>query len=343
MKERDLYWDTLKFMLIFLVVYGHTISTFSPCGSFNNATYNLIFIFHMPLFIFVSGRFSHINNKSKYIQSILRILETYIVFQFLRSFMPVLLGESFTFQTILSFLLRPQYTLWYLLCLVYWRLLVLIIPKRVLDNHPILILGISIVVCIFGGFIPIPASILSIQRAMSFLPFFFMGYYSAEIDLMKYIRKINIGIPIISIIAVFLFIYFFLNTELGFVLYAKSSYWSHPIFSPYTLCMFRLLLFLAASFLGIMVMRLVRVQPFMAKLGGATLFIYIFHSFVVQVFRAIAGHGYIPCDEILLFLYAIFITLGLAYLSRFRIVNTILNPITFYIERCNNKNKDSFN
>ena len=56
--KRDLYWDSLKFVLIFLVVYGHTIETYSPDGSINRAIYNLIYVFHMPLFIFISGYFS---------------------------------------------------------------------------------------------------------------------------------------------------------------------------------------------------------------------------------------------------------------------------------------------
>ena len=106
--KRDLYWDTLKFIMIFFVVYGHTISGFGPDGSFNRAMYNFIYSFHMPLFVFISGRFSHIRDVDKYKRGLLRILETYIVFQLIRSFMPILYGRSLTLNSIVDFLLMPE-------------------------------------------------------------------------------------------------------------------------------------------------------------------------------------------------------------------------------------------
>ena len=63
---RDSYWDTLKFVLIFLVVYGHVLAIDNEEGSVNRAVFNLIFCFHMPLFVFVSGRFSQVNDEKRY-------------------------------------------------------------------------------------------------------------------------------------------------------------------------------------------------------------------------------------------------------------------------------------
>lgn len=61
-KIRDSYWDSLKFYLILLVVLGHTLEIVVTDGSFSRALYNSIYLFHMPLFIFVSGRFSHVKD-----------------------------------------------------------------------------------------------------------------------------------------------------------------------------------------------------------------------------------------------------------------------------------------
>ena len=60
MRTRDSYWDCLKFYLIFLVVLGHTLELSNNEGTVNRAVYNCIYLFHMPLFVFISGRFSHI-------------------------------------------------------------------------------------------------------------------------------------------------------------------------------------------------------------------------------------------------------------------------------------------
>lgn len=326
MIKRDLYWDTLKFVLIFFVVYAHTITGFNPDGSFNRAMYSFIFIFAMPLFIFISGRFSHIRDIDKYKLGILRIFETYIVFQFIRS-IPVLLSGSFPFDFVLSFLLKPKYTLWYLICLIYWRLIVILIPPNLLLKAPSVILAFCFSISILGGFLPV--KILELQRAMTFLPFFFMGYYSTEIDLKKWLSKIHIGIAIISVLASFLFIYFYMNFDMSFVLPGKMSYWSYPSLSPTVLCLARCLFILFAIFVGIMILRLVRVQPMMAKMGEATLAIYVFHSFLTQGVRFIIKQGYFPGNEVSLFIIAVVITIGLAYLSRFKIVKIMLNPVTY--------------
>lgn len=325
MITRDLYWDTLKFVLIFFVVYAHTLSGSNPDGSFNRAMYNFIFIL-FPLFIFISGRFSQIKNMEKYKLGLLRIFETYIVFQFIRT-IPILLSGAFSFHSILSFLLSPKYTLWYLISLIYWRLIVMFIPKRILIYKPIVILTLCFTVSILGGFIPV--KILALQRAMTYLPFFFLGFYSTEIDLRKWISKIHIGIPIMSILASFLFIYYYMNYDMTFVLSGKMSYWSYPSLSPLLLCIARCLFVLAAIFVSFMVMCLVRVQSWMAKMGAATLAIYIFHSFIVQGVRFIMKQGYIPSNDVFIFFIAVVITIGLAYFSRIKIVKIMLNPVTY--------------
>ena len=330
MAKRDLYWDTLKFVLIFFVVYFHSTGGLNLASSFNGPFRSFIQLFAMPLFIFVSGRFSHIRVIDKYKTGCLRILETYIVFQFIRS-IPSMYSDSFSLDSLLSFLLIPKYTLWYLQCLIYWRIFVMLIPQKFLSEKPFFVLTICFALSILGGFIPV--EILSFQRAMAFLPFFFMGYYSTEIDLKGWLSKIHIGIPVISLFASYLFLYYFLNFDLDFVLHGRMAFWSYPSLSPSVMCMARCIYVLAAIFVSTMVMRLVRVQPLMAKYGGATLVIYIFHSFIVQVVKILIKQGFLQSNEVLLFVIAVVITLGLAYLSRFQIVNFMLNPVTYVKNR----------
>lgn len=329
--KRDLYWDTLKFVLIFGVVYAHSISAFAPNNSVNRAIYNFINVFEIPLFIFVSGRFSQIKERSKFKYGILRIFETYIVFQFIRAIIPILFGQKLTFYSIVSFVVNPKYTLWYLLCLIYWRLLVLIIPQRSLNNRPTLILTICFVASIFGGFFPVRG--LALHRAMAFLPFFFMGYYSKKINLKDDISKLNIGISFVALLCSFLFVLFNININVNYIFHGASSYWVNTSLAPLIQCLARCTWFVFATILGIMIMRVVRVQPTMAKMGRVTLFIYIYHSFIIEGLRALIKQGILPGNEIMLFFYAVAITLGLAFLSRFKLLNFMLNPITYKMRK----------
>ena len=62
---RSRKWDILKFILVFLVVLGHAAEFFKTKSDFMNSLLLLIYSFHMPLFIFISGLFSKktINEK----------------------------------------------------------------------------------------------------------------------------------------------------------------------------------------------------------------------------------------------------------------------------------------
>ena len=61
---RDERLDSLKFILIMLVCFGHIfqIDT-SGYSEFSMAFYKLIYTFHVPLFAFISGYFTN-SNKS---------------------------------------------------------------------------------------------------------------------------------------------------------------------------------------------------------------------------------------------------------------------------------------
>lgn len=99
--ERNSFWDSLKYLLMIFVVYGHMIETHVENSPFNQAMYNYIYIFHMPLFVFISGRFSHIRNSQRYLLRLLTIFETYIVFQFLRCLNPF--GKVVTYPCFLIY------------------------------------------------------------------------------------------------------------------------------------------------------------------------------------------------------------------------------------------------
>ena len=54
MQQRIYLFDTAKFILIFLVIYGHMLQP-NRALPYNCEMYSLIYMFHMPLFIMISG------------------------------------------------------------------------------------------------------------------------------------------------------------------------------------------------------------------------------------------------------------------------------------------------
>lgn len=334
--KRDSYWDSLKFVLIFLVVLAHCIASYRPAAGINQALYNFLLTFLMPMFVFVSGMFSQIKDRGKYKSGILRIFETYIVFQIIRAGMviiPQLIHNTATLKSIAAAILNSQFGIWYLLCLTFWRLIVLYIHNNYLHNNPIIILSACFFISLLGGFIPVGKT-LSLQRTMTFLPFFFMGYYANNIDVKKYVAKIPLFLAIGVLLSAFLIYFYYINYDVRFISYGWSSYWSVAGFSPFELLVARCIFLISAIITGLMVMRLTPTKAtFFTQWGRITLFIYVYHLFIINLLRYAIKHNFFPQNEWLLFIPPIFITMGLILLSRVKFFHILLNPVSYIAEK----------
>lgn len=329
--KRDSYWDSLKFVFIFIVVLIHCIGSYKPSGGINQALYNFGCSFIMPSFLFVSGMFSHIKDREKYKRGILRIFETYAVFQLIRAIISMSVSGNITFKSIAAIIVFPKYTLWFLLSLIIMRLIVYFMPERILRDNPIRIILICFLISLFGGFFPINSH-FAIQETMAFLPFFFMGYYAKNIQVKQYIARIPPLLALGVLISVFMIIYFNFNYNLNFILLGHRSYWATAAYSPLLLCFSRLVFLLSAIVLGSMVMRLVMVSPSFTKWGRITLFIYIYHSLLIEIFRFCIRNGYLPQNEWICFVMPVIITIGLILISNNRFLNILLNPVSYIQE-----------
>lgn len=85
--NRITYFDILKGIAIFLVVLGHCLQTFTPNWQDNQIALS-IYMFHMPLFIFISGYFFY--------PSVKKIpLKEFIVKKFIHLYLPSLFWGLF--------------------------------------------------------------------------------------------------------------------------------------------------------------------------------------------------------------------------------------------------------
>lgn len=62
-KKRIIWADSLKGWLMILVIVGHAIQTIMNEGCSNDHVFNLIYSFHMPAFMAVSGWFAYRSNR----------------------------------------------------------------------------------------------------------------------------------------------------------------------------------------------------------------------------------------------------------------------------------------
>lgn len=282
----------------------------------------------MPLFIFVSGMFSQIKEREKYKMGIIRILETLVIFQLLHSIPSFLLSHDSIATLIKNMCIKPCFSLWYLLSLIYWRLIVYFLPKEFTKKYSIEIIIASFLISILGGFIPI-GRIFSIQRTITFMPFFFMGYYAKNIDLKAYITKVPSLCALITLCTVYCMYFFVLNQNVNYILTGATPYWSVTKLTPMYSCIARCLLLLVATLMGIMVMRLTPTRASLSNWGSKTLFIYIYHSFAIGALKRAVTNDYFPKNEWALIAFSFILLIGLMFLSNLKIFNILLNPISY--------------
>jgi fucose 4-O-acetylase-like acetyltransferase len=194
-KNRSKFFDNAKFALIFLVVFGHMISPLKEHDKILFTLYTVIYLFHMPAFIFISGYFAKGYRKKGYLlKSIQKILLPYFLFQMIYSIVYYLIGKEKSLE--IDFL-QPHWSLWFLLSLFFWNLMLYAFARFKWKGFVLaVILGIGI------GYIDEVGSFLSLSRTFVFFPYFLLGFLFNGEQLKNLIRtkySVPVGIVILTL------------------------------------------------------------------------------------------------------------------------------------------------
>ncbi|MCU6763639.1 Fucose 4-O-acetylase and related acetyltransferases [uncultured Roseburia sp.] len=293
-KKRNAYFDNMKAMLIFLVVLGHVLSNFGGEGSLARWLYLMIFSFHMPVFLFVSGYFAKPDPK----KVIARLLILYLIFQVLQEAVQYMIDfvkhpseAAFEFQ-----LFFPLWTLWYLLALILYNILLPTFdtddPKKQIRN-----LVIAFAMGMLISYSTNTDNFLAANRVVTFLPFYLTGYYgkiNGNIDnYLKNRKKIKSRemagrkIAAAALVAGMLLL-FWQTRDLWHKdwLYGTDSYIGTGLTPWIKLLTYVLAYIWLFVFLILMPKRRI---GFLTKIGRNTLGIYLFHSIVIIILREIPG------------------------------------------------------
>lgn len=310
--KRDLYWDSLKFYLIFLVVLGHFLELHLLQHSDGRVLYNMIYLFHMPLFVFISGRFSVVRDRSKYLKGIWRLAKLFLLFHGFQFLIFWLTGLESNILHIFS----TTFAMWYLLSLVWWRIMLYYIPEKWMMEHRGHLLSASVFIALVVGLVPLSKQ-LAFQATWSYLPFFLLGYFSKDVDMKAMLHRIPYWVAMTVIVGSFVVVYLWFNKPLH-DLYFSTTYWASGVWHLKERILTRPVLMVVATILGCCVMRVSPTVKWLAKFGQATLYIYLGHIFVRLLVIKLINEGYIPDRLYSIILYAIIVTFALTWLSLWR-------------------------
>ncbi|CCQ20411.1 Putative membrane-bound acyltransferase YkrP [Listeria monocytogenes N53-1] len=125
--KRESYFDNAKFILIFLVVFGHFLQTFIVDYAGVRVLYIYIYTFHMPAFVLISGFFAKSFGKPGYLKKTMKkLILPYVFFQLIYSifYYFLLSKDNLSIQ-----FLDPEWSLWFLLSLFFWNVMLFIFAK----------------------------------------------------------------------------------------------------------------------------------------------------------------------------------------------------------------------
>lgn len=160
--------DNLKALLIALVVLGHLLEPLVGIG-WCKAAYLTIYSFHMPLFALCSGYFSRARGA---LPGLLRgVVWPYLVFQTAYLCFDCWMGR----EVVWSWLKQPDWILWYLMALLWWRL-ALCLVGRLPGWAQWLAVPAAFCVGLWAGTAPSIGYDFALSRTLVLFPFFLLGH-----------------------------------------------------------------------------------------------------------------------------------------------------------------------
>lgn len=318
MTKRVYYFDNAKFILIFLVVFGHLIQSYIKSDTFIFNLYTFIYTFHMPAFILISGYFAKGIYEKGYIGKITKkLIIPYIIFQIIYSIFYYFL---FSRSMLEIDMLNPHWSLWFLISLFFWNILLIIFNKL----QPKYAITLAICVGLAVGYIDYISNFLSLSRTFVFFPFFLIGYHlKKEHFLMITATKAKIIAAITFIIMIMVIISFPDINEKW--LLGSKPYSEFEAISAISLL----------KRMGIYLMNFIMIVGFFAfvprrkffftRRGEYTLYVYLLHGFIIRMFRESEIEAYLHHFQIIFIMFILTFLLTLLLSSKF--VTTAAEPL----------------
>ena len=287
---RDVALDNFKFVLISLVIVGHIIEPVIGRFDWVKSVYIFVYIFHMPMFAYVSGAVSEREIDNKVIKSIVtKLIIPYVFLELIYSVFDYFL---FSRSSLNVTPLVPYWILWYIFSLVLWRLLLPVFNQFKLPVVLAILAGLG---CGVNNY----DYNLSFSRTFVFFPFFLIGnYYHSVIigELRRNNRSKLIGSGII--LGFFLLILVIPQSndiKLGW-LYGSRSYSSLGVDWQVGV-LYRSSIYIAAILLGIALLSVTgKKRSVGTRYGEDSLYIYVLHGFVMKFLIAAGLYKYLDED-----------------------------------------------
>ncbi|MWA05500.1 acyltransferase family protein [Actinomadura sp. LD22] len=279
-RPRDAYFDNVKFFLILLVVVGHVWEVLRANSHAVDAAYTVVYGFHMPVFVFVSGYFARgfMRSTDKFRSVFPTLVVPYVIFAVLYRLQLVFVrGNEFRLHE----LFRPQFLMWFLVALVLWRLSA---PLWGHLRHPV---AVSVALSLIAGSWSFNAD-ATLCRAAALLPFFVLGL-TIRPELAQaprrrgWTRWAGLAVLLAALPAAYVWERGTVVPKIAHGVLLWNRGYEHMHFSAVEGMSYRLLAMVLAVVLGTAFLAAVpRGRAWYTTLGTRTMYVYLLHGLIVK-------------------------------------------------------------
>lgn len=329
MTERNLQLDNVKGCLITLVVIGHFMLPLKGQTRVFTNVFFVIYTFHMAAFVFLSGIFSrHVyDERTKRFRwdKAASVLLMYVFYQTIVFFSEIpAYGRTTRFPDYLHTSGAP----WYLLALLIWYLLIPFFSYyRQNKKLQWAAFSVLVIMSLTSGYLTGIGNFLALDRVTAFAPFFFLGYFFSEKDLIEWLKtRQSLGIAVAGIVAGVLILFFFYDHLMPYQHIVYGTWYSElpvtqfPTFLQTKVWLVRLLWYLVAFSMTISLIRVMPSEqiPFLTRAGKRSLTIYIVHRPIRDILLSCGFIRRIHPDSLPMCALLVFIAMLTSWLLSFR-------------------------
>ncbi|QMV23423.1 acyltransferase family protein [Streptomyces sp. SCUT-3] len=274
-KPRDSFFDNTKLLAIVLVACGHAWQPLTSSSRTAEALYMVVYAFHMPAFIIVSGYFSRSFDArpDRLVRLVTGVVVPYVVFEVAYSLFKRYADDDPTHAITL---LDPWYLTWFLVALFVWRLTA---PLWRIVRWPV---PLALAIASLAAISPDIGDDLDLQRVLQFLPFFVFGL-SLRPEHFKLVRRRSVRIAAVPVFAVALVVAYWAAPRMSSAwFYHRDS--AQELGAPWwtglvmTMALFACSIVLSACFFAWTPGR----RLWVTALGASTLYGYLLHGFLAK-------------------------------------------------------------
>ncbi|RNL81043.1 acyltransferase family protein [Nocardioides marmorisolisilvae] len=322
-KERDPWFDTIKMALVALVVVGHSWKGLLPANAGVTWAYDFLYAWHVPAFVLVTGYLSRgFRWTPEKLWSLVRTVAVpYVIFEAALAWFRYHVGG-----VALNDLFKdPHWPMWYLAALFFWRLVtpaVLALPRRLVVP---LAVATSLAAGLFAG------QVMDSARIFGLLPFFVLGLVLHDVDWNRLRSSTLVPYAVLGFLGIALVTRYTEVWGKTDWLYYNSTYDQLGVSTGQALATraFVLALGLVGAFSFFVLVP--KTASWFARLGSATLIVYLWHGFVVLTAEYVGFPGWAATHAAVAFglatVGALTLALTLASPPVARVLNVAVDPI----------------